>query len=96
MSFGKPEYHQTLRGNKQKFLIFQMAVLLPGSDFFDEPTRGIDVGAKAEIYKVMRQLADDGKVILMVSSELPEIITVCDRIAVFCEGRLTQNPDESR
>lgn len=57
---------------------------------FDEPTRGIDVGAKAEIYKVMRQLADDGKVILMVSSELPEIITVCDRIAVFCEGRLTQ------
>ncbi|MCF3401625.1 allose ABC transporter ATP-binding protein, partial [Escherichia coli] len=57
---------------------------------FDEPTRGIDVGAKAAIYKVMRHLAADGKVILMVSSELPEIITVCDRIAVFCEGRLTQ------
>ncbi len=67
-----------------------MAVLSPENDHFDEPTRGIDVGAKAEIYKVMRQLADDGKVILMVSSELPEIITVCDRIAVFCEGRLTQ------
>lgn len=57
---------------------------------FDELTRGIDVGAKAEIYKVMRQLADDGKVILMVLFELLEIITVCDCIAVFCEGRLTQ------
>ena len=45
---------------------------------------------KPKFTKVMRQLADDGKVILMVSSELPEIITVCDRIAVFCEGRLTQ------
>ncbi|SQA98148.1 D-allose transport system permease protein AlsC [Cedecea neteri] len=63
---------------------------------FDEPTRGIDVGAKAEIYKVMRQLADDGKVILMVSSELPEIIAVCDRIAVFCEGATDANPDQSR
>lgn len=62
----------------------------PDVIIFDEPTRGIDVGAKAEIYKVMRQLADEGKVILMVSSELPEIIAVCDRIAVFCEGRLTQ------
>ena len=77
-------------GNQQKVLISKWLCCHPEVIIFDEPTRGIDVGAKAEIYKVMRQLADDGKVILMVSSELPEIITVCDRIAVFCEGRLTQ------
>ena len=77
-------------GNQQKVLISKWLCCRPEVIIFDEPTRGIDVGAKAEIYKVMRQLADDGKVILMVSSELPEIITVCDRIAVFCEGRLTQ------
>ncbi|WP_336709040.1 MULTISPECIES: D-allose ABC transporter ATP-binding protein AlsA [unclassified Cedecea] len=77
-------------GNQQKVLISKWLCCKPEVIIFDEPTRGIDVGAKAEIYKVMRQLADDGKVILMVSSELPEIIAVCDRIAVFCEGRLTQ------
>jgi D-allose transport system ATP-binding protein len=77
-------------GNQQKVLISKWLCCNPEVIIFDEPTRGIDVGAKAEIYKVMRQLADDGKVILMVSSELPEIIAVCDRIAVFCEGRLTQ------
>ena len=70
-------------GNQQKVLISKWLCCCPEVIIFDEPTRGIDVGAKAEIYKVMRQLADDGKVILMVSSELPEIITVCDRIAVF-------------
>ena len=77
-------------GNQQKVLISNWLCCHPEVIIFDEPSRGFDVGAKAEIYKVMRQLADDGKVILMVSSELPEIITVCDRIAVFCEGRLTQ------
>jgi D-allose transport system ATP-binding protein len=77
-------------GNQQKVLISKWLCCEPDVVIFDEPTRGIDVGAKAEIYKVMRQLADEGKVILMVSSELPEIIAVCDRIAVFCEGRLTQ------
>ncbi|HCL5270796.1 TPA: D-allose ABC transporter ATP-binding protein AlsA [Salmonella enterica] len=77
-------------GNQQKVLISKWLCCNPEVIIFDEPTRGIDVGAKAEIYKVMRHLADDGKVILMVSSELPEIIAVCDRIAVFCEGRLTQ------
>ncbi|KGQ11111.1 D-allose transport system permease protein AlsC [Beauveria bassiana D1-5] len=68
-------------GNQQKVLISKWLCCNPEVIIFDEPTRGIDVGAKAEIYKVMRQLADDGKVILMVSSELPEIIAVCDRIA---------------
>jgi ABC-type sugar transport system ATPase subunit len=55
----------------------------------DEPTRGIDVGAKAEIYTLMRRLAEEGMGIVMTSSELPELLAVCDRIAVLCEGRLT-------
>lgn len=76
-------------GNQQKVLISKWLCCDPQVIIFDEPTRGIDVGAKAGIYRVMRQLADDGKVILMVSSELPEIIAVCDRIAVFCAGQLT-------
>ena len=57
--------------------------------FFDEPTRGIDVGAKAEIHKLLRSLADQGKAIVMISSELPEILRMSDRIVVMCEGRIT-------
>ncbi|MBB6054936.1 D-allose ABC transporter ATP-binding protein AlsA [Tolumonas osonensis] len=82
-------------GNQQKVIISKWLCCEPSVLIFDEPTRGIDVGAKAEIYKVMRKLADSGKTILMVSSELPEIMAVCDRIAVFCEGRLTQLMDNT-
>jgi ribose transport system ATP-binding protein len=57
--------------------------------FFDEPTRGIDVGAKNEIYKLLRSLADQGKAVVMISSELPEILRMSDRIVVMCEGRIT-------
>jgi len=56
---------------------------------FDEPTRGIDVGAKYEIYQLMHALADEGKVILMISSELPEMLGMADRILVMHQGRLT-------
>ena len=56
---------------------------------FDEPTRGIDVGAKQEIYELMNQLAASGKAIVMISSELPEILRMSDRIIVMCEGRKT-------
>jgi ribose transport system ATP-binding protein len=56
---------------------------------FDEPTRGIDVGAKSEIYKLLRSLADEGKAIVMISSELPEVLRMSDRIVVMCEGRIT-------
>ena len=55
----------------------------------DEPTRGIDVGAKAEIYKLISQLAQQGKSVIMVSSELPEIVGMSDRVLVLCEGKLT-------
>jgi D-allose transport system ATP-binding protein len=56
---------------------------------FDEPTKGIDVGAKSEIYTIMRRMADDGKGVIMVSSELPELLSICDRIIVMHEGEMT-------
>ena len=56
---------------------------------FDEPTRGIDVGAKAEIYKLLNALAEQGRAIIVISSELPEILRLSHRIGVMCEGRLT-------
>ncbi|MBR3006413.1 MAG: sugar ABC transporter ATP-binding protein, partial [Erysipelotrichaceae bacterium] len=55
----------------------------------DEPTRGIDVGAKYEIYSIIGRLASEGKTIIVVSSEMPELIGICDRIMVMCEGRIT-------
>ena len=75
-------------GNQQKVVISKW--LLRNCDIliFDEPTRGIDVGAKNEIYKLMNQLAAQGKSIIMISSELPELLRMSDRIAVMCEGRL--------
>ncbi|MGV6988580.1 D-allose ABC transporter ATP-binding protein AlsA [Testudinibacter sp. P80/BLE/0925] len=76
-------------GNQQKVIIAKWMACQPKVVIFDEPTRGIDVGAKAEIYKIMRELASDGKAILMVSSELPEIMSVCDRAVVFREGKIS-------
>ncbi len=75
-------------GNQQKVVISKW--LLRNCDIliFDEPTRGIDVGAKSEIYKLMNQLAAQGKSIIMISSELPELLRMSDRIAVMSEGRL--------
>ena len=57
--------------------------------FFDEPTRGIDVGAKSEIYKLLNALAAQGRAIVMISSELPEVLRLSHRIVVMCEGRIT-------
>ena len=75
-------------GNQQKVLIGKWMCTEPEVFIFDEPTRGIDVGAKSEIYKIMRDLSNAGKAIIMVSSELPEILAVCDRIAVFHSGSI--------
>ena len=55
----------------------------------DEPTKGVDVGAKAAIYEIMGELAQQGYAIIMISSEMPEILGMCDRIIVMCEGRVT-------
>ena len=78
-------------GNQQKVVLAKW--LNADSDILlvDEPTRGIDVGAKAEIYKILCSLASQGKAILMVSSELPELLGICDRILVMRAGRLTGN-----
>jgi D-allose transport system ATP-binding protein len=77
-------------GNQQKAIIAKWLAADSDLFIFDEPTRGIDVGAKSEIYQIMRQLADAGKGILMVSSELPELLSVCDRIAVYKDGSIAQ------
>ena len=76
-------------GNQQKVVIAKWLTLNPKVLILDEPTRGIDVGAKAEIYRLMNQLADRGVGILMISSELPEVLGVSDRILVMHEGRIT-------
>jgi len=67
-----------------KWLVRNCDVLI-----FDEPTRGIDVGAKNEIYKLMHALVDEGKSIIMISSEMPELLRMADRILVMCEGEKT-------
>ncbi len=75
-------------GNQQKIVIGKWLLADPKLVIFDEPTRGIDVGAKAEIYTRIRELATQGVGVIMASSELPELLGVCDRILVFYEGRL--------
>ena len=76
-------------GNQQKVVLAKWLSLNPRMLIFDEPTRGIDVGAKAEIYKLMRELADRGVAVMMISSDMEEVLGVSDRIAVMCEGTLT-------
>ncbi|MGD0089146.1 MAG: sugar ABC transporter ATP-binding protein [Planctomycetota bacterium] len=76
-------------GNQQKVVLAKWLALQPNVLFFDEPTRGIDVGAKAEIYRLMRTLADNGVAIIMISSDMEEVMGVSDRIAVMHEGAIT-------
>jgi len=76
-------------GNQQKVSIAKMLSIKPKVIFLDEPTRGVDVGAKAEIHRILRDLARGGVGIIVISSELPELIGVCDRVLVVREGRVT-------
>jgi ribose transport system ATP-binding protein len=76
-------------GNQQKVVLAKCLLTRPRLLLMDEPTRGIDVGAKAEIYDLMSRLTQQGTAILMASSELPELLAMCDRILVLCEGRVT-------
>jgi len=76
-------------GNQQKVVLGKWLAMSPKVMIFDEPTRGIDVGAKAEIYKLMRGLADAGVAVMMISSDMEEVIGVSDRIAVMHEGRIS-------
>jgi ribose transport system ATP-binding protein len=88
-------------GNQQKVVLAKWLALEPKVIIFDEPTRGIDVGSKSEIYHLMRNLAEKGVVVIMISSDMEEILGVSDRIAVMHEGRITgilerQDFDEER
>lgn len=75
-------------GNQQKVVLSKWLFTNPDVLILDEPTRGIDVGAKFEIYTIINELADQGKAVLMISSELPELLGVCDRIYVMNEGKI--------
>lgn len=76
-------------GNQQKVLLARWLLMDPDILILDEPTRGIDVGAKYEIYTIMHKLAAKGTAIIMISSEMPELLGMSDRIMVMCEGRVT-------
>jgi len=76
-------------GNQQKIVVGKWLTADTNILIFDEPTRGIDVGAKSEIYRLLNDLAQQGKSIIMISSELPEILRMSHRVIVMCEGRIT-------
>ncbi|MFJ3493723.1 sugar ABC transporter ATP-binding protein [Streptomyces sp. NPDC086091] len=76
-------------GNQQKVVLAKWLTVAPRVLLFDEPTRGVDVGAKAAIHDLVRELADDGMAVLMISSELPELIGMSDRVVVLRDGRIT-------
>ncbi|GAA3170512.1 sugar ABC transporter ATP-binding protein [Nonomuraea salmonea] len=87
-----PPPHREVRylsgGNQQKVVLVKWLTMAPRVLLFDEPTRGVDVGAKAAIHDLMRDLAGDGTAIMMISSELPELIGMSDRIVVLRDGRV--------
>ena len=76
-------------GNQQKAILARWLLTDPSILILDEPTRGIDIGVKAEFYDMIGALAADGRAILLISSELPELLALCDRVLVMSEGRLT-------
>lgn len=93
MQVSTPSYETEISklsgGNQQKVLLARWMLCSPDVMILDEPTRGIDVGAKFEIYKLMTDIVKEGKSIVMVSSELPELLGMCDRIYIMCQGRIT-------
>jgi ribose transport system ATP-binding protein len=93
LSIKTPNLQQLVRnlsgGNQQKVVIGKWLTADTEILIFDEPTRGIDVGAKSEIYRLLNDLAQQGKAIIMISSELPEILRMSHRVIVMCEGRIT-------
>jgi ribose transport system ATP-binding protein len=93
LSIKTPNLQQQVKnlsgGNQQKVVIGKWLTADTNVLIFDEPTRGIDVGAKSEIYRLLNDLAAQGKSIIMISSELPEVLRMSHRIVVMCEGRIT-------
>jgi rhamnose transport system ATP-binding protein len=82
-------------GNQQKVVIAKWLATDPRLLIIDEPTRGIDVGTKAEVHRLLSELAGQGLAILMISSELPEVLGMADRVVVLCEGRITAELDRA-
>ena len=82
-------------GNQQKVLLGRWLLSEPDILILDEPTRGIDVGAKYEIYELMEEMAQKGKCVIMISSEMPELMGMSDRIMVMCEGHKSGILDKS-
>jgi ribose transport system ATP-binding protein len=97
LSIKTPSVNQLIRnlsgGNQQKVIIAKWLVKNCDVLIFDEPTRGIDVGAKSEVYKLMNELAAKGKSIIMISSELQEVLRMSDRVNTMCEGKITGSLD---
>jgi ribose transport system ATP-binding protein len=93
LSIKTPSVRQLVKnlsgGNQQKIVVAKWLIKNCDILIFDEPTRGIDVGAKSEIYHLMGDLAKEGKAIIMISSEMPELLRMSDRLIVMCEGRVT-------
>ncbi|MHB8063919.1 MAG: ATP-binding cassette domain-containing protein, partial [Ruminiclostridium sp.] len=85
-----PSQNQVIKflsgGNQQKVVLGKWLMTHPQILIFDEPTRGIDIGAKTEIYKIISDLANQGNTIIFISSEMEEVLGMCDRIIVFHEG----------
>ena len=88
-----PSYNKIVNqlsgGNQQKVIIAKWLLMNPKVLILDEPTRGIDVGAKSEIYQIMNDLTEQGVSIIMVSSDMEEMIGMSDRILVMCEGQIS-------
>lgn len=93
MSIKTPSVYQLVGnlsgGNQQKVVLAKWLMIAPKVLIVDEPTRGIDVGSKAEIYGLLNNLAQQGVAIIVVSSEIEEIMGICDRVITICEGKLT-------
>ena len=84
-------------GNQQKCIVGRWMELNPKILILDEPTRGIDVGAKYEIYVLMNRIVEEGGAVIMISSELPEVLNMSNRVLTICEGRITGefNPEQA-
>jgi ABC-type sugar transport system ATPase subunit len=89
------QVHQLSGGNQQKVVIGKWLEIAPGVVLLDDPARGVDVGAKSEIFKLVREIADEGRIVLFRSTELPELLGLPDRVLVFYRGRLVSDASPS-